>query len=138
MALSIDLAPFIATALTSLVSALVGGLIVHWLSKSRDALNRRRELRVEFLSGAYRKFVDASDRDVRTPDQTAALESAVLEILLVGNAEEIRVSEDALIAGSKTGVTSMKAITTTLRRSLRRELGLPQVSTEIDYLRVQE
>ena len=48
---------------SAVLGALVGGFVVHKLTLRREAVSARRSQRVNFLLDAYRKLIDASERE---------------------------------------------------------------------------
>ena len=74
----------------SLVSAIIGGLIVHWLNVKREVNNARRNLRIEFLLQSYQRLINASNRGADLSSKYRDdLESALSDIVLLGKHEEI-------------------------------------------------
>lgn len=115
-------------SLTSvLVGALVGGLVVHRFTLRRESLSARRTQRVAFLLDAYRKLIDASERDVLGEQRRDNLESALADIMLLGGVSEIEAAERFQYELAEGHGASLVPVIVALRASLRRELGIEAV-----------
>lgn len=112
---------------SAIVGALIGGVIVHKLTLRREALSARRDQRVSFLLDAYRKLIDASEREVLGPRRRDNLESALADIMLLGGAREIEATERFQLDFVEGRGSSLTPVIEALRNSLRMELGLPEV-----------
>jgi hypothetical protein len=130
-----DVIPLVIPLVSALLGAGIGGVIVHFFTKSRDALNQRRTLRIEYLINAYRALENSGDREFVTPEQVRGAEIAVSDIVLLGHRREIEVAEEVLTAISKNGGGSVLPLVKALRASLRSELNLERVDTPITSLR---
>jgi hypothetical protein len=120
----------------ALIGAGIGGLIVHFFTKSRDALNQRRTLRIEYLINAYRALENIGDRTHVTPEQVRGAEVAVSDIVLLGHRREIKVAEEVLSEIAQNSGGSVLPLVRALRSSLRNELKLERVDTLITSLRL--
>jgi hypothetical protein len=121
--------------LAALLGAGLGGMIVHFFTKSRDSLNQRRTLRIEYLISAYRALEDSGDRTHVTPEQVRAAEIAISDIVLLGHRREIEIAEEVLSEISANSGGSVLPLARALRASLRRELKLERVDTIITAFR---
>lgn len=115
-------------SLTSvLVGALVGGLVVHRFTLRRESLSARRTQRVAFLLDAYRKLIDASERDALGEQRRDNLESALADVMLLGGASEIEAADRFQREFVEGQSASLVPVIVALRTSLRRELGIEAV-----------
>ena len=121
--------------LAALLGAGLGGTVVHFLTKSRDSLNQRRTLRIEYLINAYRALENSGDRTSVTPEQVRGAEIAISDIVLLGHRREIEVAEEVLSEISANSGGSILPLARALRASLRRELKLEHVDTVITSFR---
>lgn len=113
----------------SLVSAIIGGLIVHWLNVKREVNNARRNLRIEFLLQSYQRLINASNRGADLSSKYRDdLESALSDIVLLGKHEEIEAACNFMKDMSKGKGGTLDPVIESLRNSLRRELGLEQTA----------
>ncbi|AZZ56226.1 hypothetical protein [Rathayibacter iranicus] len=124
----------ILTVAASLLGALVGILVGHLLTKSREHESQRRTLRIQYLIQAYHSITNAVDREAVTREQVQAAEDAVIDIVLLGKREEIQAVETIQNTGNEEGF-NLKPIMDALRKSLREELRLPTVEAKAVYLR---
>lgn len=117
--------------LVPLVSAIlgagIGGIVVHRLTLRREALSTRRSQRVAFLLDAYRKLIDASERENLSPQRRDNLEGALADIMLLGGEQEIEVSDRFQRDFAAEKGASLVPVIESLRRSLRNELDLPEI-----------
>ncbi|PPF80656.1 hypothetical protein C5C14_05595 [Rathayibacter rathayi] len=133
--MSADIFSVIIGIVQSLSTAVVGGLVVHLLARSRERDSQRRTLRIEYLIRAYHSLANATDRAAVTREHVQAAEDAVIDIVLLGEKEEIRAVEGIDSTRDEGGTFSLKPVTEALRTSLRQELQLPTVQTRAMYLR---
>ncbi|MFL5901036.1 MAG: hypothetical protein ACJ75S_07540 [Solirubrobacterales bacterium] len=131
------------TPALSFVAGIAAGAFVaaltHRLTSRRDHANRRREMRVQFLLGAYRSLADASNRELRDDTgDSRRFEQAVDDIQLLGSkAQAEKARELAQVMASKGGA-STDGLLRTLRDDLRQELGLPALPNPPVHLRIVE
>lgn len=111
----------------AIVGALVGGLIVHRLTLRREPLAVRRTQRVSFLLDAYRKLIDASERDALSSMRRDNLEAALADKMLLGGPREIEATARFQIDFVEGKSASLVPLIEALRSSLREELDLPRV-----------
>lgn len=116
-----------------LVGAVVGGLVVHRLTLRRESLAARRTQRVAFLLDAYRKLIDASERDPLGEQRRDNLESALADIMLLGGAAEIEATERFQREFVEGGGASLVPVIEALRASLRNELGIEAIDLPDEF-----
>ena len=56
------LIPPIMALVSAILGTLVGGFLVHKLTKSREILAARRAIRTDYLISAYRRLIGVSNR----------------------------------------------------------------------------
>ena len=125
----------LAKLLVSIVVGLGGWYVVHLLTTSRDQLNRRKDLKVEYLLKAYRNLSNAANRS--GPDEFGLqFEEAVSDIQLLGSPKQIELLHKALSEkdgnGNHVGVNE---VLEELRVDLRSELVLSPISTKLKFFR---
>ena len=84
-----------------LLAAIIGGVIVHLATRRRDAENERRKQRIEYLVRAYRTLTHSAHRDMSS-ERAEAFEDALSDVVLFGNADQIRLAREvieALVSG---------------------------------------
>ena len=127
----------VLTCTVPVVLALAGWFVGHWLNVSRDQQNKRRDLRIQYLIEAYRKFEDAANRRESTKRQQ--VEQALADIQLLGNAREIALAHgvaDSL--GEAKPSTNVMTLLECLRADLRKELRLETAESSIKVVRFPE
>lgn len=128
----------------TLAPAIIGALIVvagwvvsHHLSKSREIAAEKRKLRVEFLLAAYRRLEHASQRhSFQGKDAVEKLESAIADIQLLGTPEQVILAQSFALDLAENKGASAKDLLVNLRASLRNELDLERVETDLRFLRL--
>lgn len=116
---------WLAQLLVALLSALAGGFVVHRLTLNRESVSARRTQRVEYLVSAYRRLIDAANRsNGMSTDQAQQLESALSDIVLLGDDAEVEAAQEFMVSMAVSGGADLDSVIEALRSSLRRELGL--------------
>lgn len=121
----------------TLVIAVLGGWLGHFLSARRDLANERRKLRVAYLLEAYRKLESASNRDDLTLYQSN-FESAIADIQLLGSAYQVSLAWQFADEMARNQTASLDPLIFDLRQSLRSELELEPVSQSVIYMRFRD
>jgi len=120
-----------------LISSIVivfGWFTVNWLSANREFRNKRREVRIEYLVNAYRRIASTANRGEKTTEeQKYGIESAIEDIQLFGNAEQLQVLKKVIT----TGDNNFTVLLEELRVSLRKELDLEQVKDQLKFYRMK-
>lgn len=105
-----------------LLSALLAGLFVHWLTRRRDRETAKRQQRVTYLLAAYQKLEVLAHRDLATHGRD--LEQAYAEIVLFGDERHIQLAQQLAHELTSNGDASLDELLLALRSDLRVELGL--------------
>ncbi len=123
------------TALLSLASAIIGGLVVafanHWMSRRRELEKKATDVRVEYLIDCWMKVERASliGSDVENSEKQKRLddlEQAVAKIILLGDVREVEAAKKFARELSEGSNASVNGLLNSLRDSLRERLGLEQ------------
>lgn len=124
----------IITAIISAAIIIVGWVVAHRLTVRRDTLAKRRDLRVQYLLGAYRRLEDAANRPLDSlPEAKRAFESGVADIQLLGTSEQINALLTYLNQFTKEGGGNIDPVLKLLRDDLRKDLSL-----EIDVAQIHQ
>lgn len=120
--------------LVTVLVALIGWLVVHWLNTCRDQANKRRELRVQHLLASYLDLLDAAwHQKLRKQEETVKLiADACARIQLFGNETQITMAAQC-IKDYADGTAPVLPLLNNLRSDLRRELKLPQTNQELQW-----
>ena len=105
-----------------LLSAILGGLLVHFAARLRDRDNDRRRQRIDYLVDAYRALARSAHKPL-TRKQEEEFENAVDDIILFGDNEQIQLSRQMIESFAANNSASLDKLLVSLRRALRRELG---------------
>jgi hypothetical protein len=106
-----------------LLAAIIGGLIVHFATRRRDAENERRRQRIDYLVRAYRTFTHSARREL-AGDKAEAFEDALSDVVLFGNEGQIKLAREVMKALEKGGTAPIDQLLISLRSDLRHELDL--------------
>ena len=106
-----------------LLSAILGGLIVHFAARRRDIENDRRKQRIEYLVSAYQVLVQSAHREFND-ERAEAFENAISDVFLLGSDEQISLARELITAFAQDNGAPLDELLMSLRIALRRELGL--------------
>lgn len=121
-----------------LLAAIIGGLIVHFATRRRDAENERRRQRIDYLLKAYRTLADSAHR-VMSQEQTESFEGALSDVVLLGNADQIRLAREIGAKLADGGEASVDDLLVSFRKVLREELDLKDDGlTQVPVVRFNE
>lgn len=115
-----------------ILSALIGIMIGHWLSRKRDFENVKREIRINYLIEAYRKLERGAVPQAKCFNK-GDFESAIADIQMLGNPDQVNIAYQFAIRASQGDGSKLQELLENLRIELRKELsikntGLPKVS----------
>ncbi len=121
--------------ITSILTVLSWG-VLHFLSKRRDLLNKKKEIRINYLIQAWRLLETASNKD--SQELYSNIETAIADIQLFGTRRQIELAQKFAeeMAIHKTG--SSLELLILLREDLRNELNLESVPNKLKFLRFKE
>ena len=136
----------IETVASSFLSAIVGGIIVaivsHFLTKKREYQKKISETRLEYLVDSWLKIekaalspIDATADELN--ESRRNFDSAYAKVLLLGTKSEIEAANkcgDGLSSGDPEAI---HFLLNSLRRSLRKEIGLEDVSGLKTFFRLR-
>ena len=117
--------------------ALSGWVIVHYFNSKRDLLNKRRELRVQYLIEAYRRLEAVSHAN-NLKERRLDVESAIADIQLFGTPQQIQLAVKFAKELSEKEIASLDELLTDLRKDLRAELELEKTLLSIKHLRFKD
>ncbi|MHB1738550.1 MAG: hypothetical protein ACYCXA_03510 [Actinomycetes bacterium] len=119
-------------AVVSGVAIAVAGWIVTQYQARRAV---RRNMRIKYLLGAYRRLEQSSNRPM-TANEDLAVEAAVADIQLLGSPAQVRLAEDFITTFAANGTADTEPLLQDLRASLRSELLLEAVPPKRLWLRI--
>jgi hypothetical protein len=126
--------PLLIPLLITTVVAIVGWFAAHRLSAARDRVNKRREIRLNLLMGAYRALEYSANRDF-VGEAAKAVCSAFADIQLVGTPQQIKLAQKLIYEFARNQEVDWQSLLLSLRDDLRNELGLPKVPATLTHLR---
>jgi hypothetical protein len=121
------------------VLAVVSGVVIAvagWIVGQNQARRAvRRNMRIEYLLGAYRRLERASNRPM-TPTDDRDVEAAVADVQLLGSPSQVKLAGEFAKAFATEGTADTEPLLEDLRASLRRELLLEAVPPNRLWLRI--
>ena len=108
---------------TTLVIALIGGWLGHYLSARRDLRNERRRMRVSYLLEAYRRLETFSSNAAKFWDKT---ESAIADIQLLGSPTQVELARSFALDLARDGSANLDPLMADLRKSCEMNLTLSE------------
>ena len=102
---------------TSLIISIIGGFVVHFLSRTRDSLNKKKDLRIKYLINAWQLLESASNRNDNS--MIPNLEKAIADIQLFGTLEQIKLSREFALEFKTTKTAKCDVLLNELRNDLR-------------------
>ena len=121
---------FIITSIISIAALLISiasWFIGHFLSKKRDFINKKKELRIQYLINAWQLIENASNRHDNTSLKN--FEKAIADIQLFGTLKQIQLSREVAINFSRNKSVNCNLLLEELRNDLREELRLEKVDS---------
>ena len=118
---------------------MLGWFAGHWLSTSRDRVNKKRDIRITFLLEAYRRLEAASHRKEITGTKYAVdFESAIADIQLLGTPEQILLVKE-VVKGihRRDPQANARQLLLSLRNELREHLDLKPLDEESLPFRIE-
>lgn len=123
----------IIISIISPIMFIVGLFTGHWLTSRREFNNKRREIRVQYLIQAYRSIASAANRQgTMTDEQRLKIESAIEDIQLLGDEEQLKVLNN-MISNRDNDFVKVLEI---LRNDLRQELDIKKVDYPLRFYRM--
>lgn len=123
------------TLLIPTAVAIVSWFVGSWLSVRRDRANKRRDLRVQYLIGAYRRLATARERKETDAAYFADLDSALVDVQLFGSPGQIAASQKFAKELAEHRAAELSELLASLRNDLRDELKLERVDGPLVVLR---
>lgn len=115
------------TAILASLTALVAVFLAGWISRRESLDQRRSEKRIDTLIEAFRKLDQASNRRIGNDEIGRMVESAISDVILLGNEDEVRAAIQFANEFARDGSADLTKLLRVLRASLRRELDLEQI-----------
>lgn len=111
-------------ACITLSLTILGWFIVHIQSKKRDLINKKKELRIQYLINTWQLLENAASRNVLNRSQAEGLEKAFADIQLFGTTKQITLAHKIVSIASKKGEANVIELLKELCNDLRKELDL--------------
>ena len=115
--------------------AVLGWFIAHQFNAYRDRVNKKRELRIQYLLEAYRRLESVINRPTQTEEQKLRYESAMADIQLLGTPEQANLAARCMTEQAEKGTANIDDLLNLLRKDLRAEIRLAGEIGKIVMLR---
>jgi hypothetical protein len=119
----------------TVVITIVGWYIAFYFGKRQDAINKRKEMRINYLIGAYRQLEFSLHRD---SSAIKNMESPIADIQLFGSKKQIKLAQEISKTFANTKSVDVKPLLLDLREDLRNELDLEKVDDVLLHFRYSE
>ena len=118
---------------------MLGWVVTHRFNSNRDHENRKREVRINYLTEAYFLLEDICGRHGKDfIERLPKLEKAVAKIQLFGTYKQRTMAEKLAFSVADMKNTSIDPLIQNLRKMLRDELDLPDANEILTHLRYGE
>ena len=134
----------IAKLVVATIPAIIGAIVavLLWFLSARnlrkvDLLNKKREVRINFLIDAYRKIENSGNRSLEPNSEfTQHIESAIGDIQLFGTRNQAELAQKVSDTLADTGSVTYDYLLDELRKDLRSELKLEALPDTRKIMRV--
>lgn len=117
------------------LGTMLGWAIVHFLTKKRDSSNKKKEIQIDYLIKAWNLLESASNR--RDNNLNKNIETALANIQLFGTKSQILLTEKIADDISSKGKADVLDLLIELRKELRKELNIDQVTDTFKFIRFE-
>ena len=127
---------FNTSQIITVLIALFGWLIIHRLTAWRDRVNHRRQIQTEYLISAFQRLANAANRPPSEGSEYFKdMESAIADIQLFGDVQDVEIVKEFLEEFSSKGHASLDPLLLRLRNKLRKELDYGELEGNVRWLR---
>ncbi|QYY36387.1 hypothetical protein [Ruficoccus sp. ZRK36] len=122
-----------------IISAVLGILSLvgsHQFAAWRDRENKRREQRINYLISVYRKITRGANSSGFVPGLADDVQQALADIQVFGSVDQIKLAREFALDLANKKVARANPIISSLRDSLRKELGLTSLDDEWFFLTI--
>jgi len=127
----------VVAIIVSIGTAAIAAFLTHRLTSQRDQMNRRSDMRTQYLLAAYRALADTSYRDLGGGSAyIQAFEQGLADIQLLGSKRQAEMAIDIARALAEDGKAKLDDLLLSLRDDLRSELRLEPLAQAPFHLRI--
>jgi hypothetical protein len=125
------------TILGGVAAAAIAAVLAHRLTSQRDQANRRSDLRIKYLLGAYRTLADTAHRDLDpNAKHVRAFEQGLADIQLLGSPDQAAMAARIGHQLATESRADFDDLLLSLRDDLREELDLESLPKSPVHVRV--
>ena len=129
--MTVDLVSVFVTAGVTII----GWFVANQFGMAQNRINKRRELKVQYLVEAYRNLEAVSNRLSLSNEEQKVVERAVADLQLFGTKAEVEAAQEFIATQAKEGIASIANLLQLMRKNLREELNLEAVPHNLLFLR---
>lgn len=119
----------------TVVVAALGWVVAHHFTSQKSRNDKKRDLSIEYLANAYRFLTtEVVQRDISNEAWTK-LENVIADIQLFGSPEQVMLVKQLVECIVQGGEFEMDPLINSLRKELRKQLGLEAVSGNVKWFR---
>jgi hypothetical protein len=127
---------FVIQSTITIAVAAIGWIIAHRLTSERDAINKRKEMRLKYLVDLYRKIERRLGGTIDSQDIADDISTAVADLQLFGDSNQVRSAREIAksFAGVHTETLDISILLFELCNTIRAELQLPPLEEPVMHL----
>ena len=129
--MQLEYTKIIITALVAVLSWVVG----HYLTSEKSRNDKKRDLSIEYLTDAYKFLATEIVLKHISDENWVKLEGVIANIQLFGSPEQIVLAKELANSIAQGGEFRLDALINSLRKDLRKQLGLKMVPGNVIWLR---
>jgi hypothetical protein len=124
------------TIIVSAIIAVLGWIVVHFLSQKRQIEEKKREIRVKYLREAYQTLANIADHDLN-PESLKSFQSALNDIQLFGSRSQITIVGDLVKSMTNKEPADLNELLKHLRNEIRTSIGLDGIDDYRWHVRIE-
>ncbi len=126
----------IVTLAVTLIIAVGGWVVAHWLTSRREIEQKKRDIRVHYLREAYLAIANLCDRG-KFPDDIAQLQDAFNDIQLFGDPHQVHMVGAIVTALDQGADGCFNELLRALRNEIRGHIGLGPIEEDRWHIRAK-
>ncbi|HMN25510.1 MAG TPA: hypothetical protein PKE38_13485 [Ignavibacteriaceae bacterium] len=120
------------------ITVVLGWIVGHYFTSTRDRRNKKRDLTIQHLINAYTVLTNEITHRPKSINSDRALEKVISDIQLFGSIEQVEIAKSLAAEIAQKGNSGIDDLINSLRNDLRRQLKLPPIEGNITWLRFNE
>lgn len=120
--------------ITALI-AVLGWIAGHYFTSEKSRNDKKRDLSIDYLTKAYKFLTTEIVQKNISNEGWTKLEGVIADIQLFGSPEQVTLAKELVDSIVEGGEFTMDALINSLRKDLRKQLGLEAVLGNVKWLR---